>query len=115
MVYLVIEEYGHYYESGYTNMLGYSHSLEEAEVLKLSLEKAYELYQNTLDKVNEEDDRLYSLLPEDATEKQYEELCKVPLQEFRDSLGLTNSCGYEYDYYWVAIKEVKEINASNSN
>ncbi len=115
MIYLVIEEYGNYYESGNSDISGYSSSLEEAEALKLSLEKTYEVHQNILDKANEEEDRLYALLPDDYSDEQYEELYEKPLQEFRDSLGVTNSCSYEYDYYWVAIKEVKEINASNSN
>ena len=110
MIYIVEENYGHQYESNYTNLVGYCTSLEEAESKAEELEQAYALDQQLRDKYDEVYDELYEKLQPETDE------------EFDKFILELNALGYEeqnpeygYDYYYVEVREVKAFEKTSNN
>jgi len=105
MIYLVQEEYGHYYESGWNTLIGYTSDFEFAKSKVKELEEAYRLANELQDTYNETHDRLCDEIVLTGADSEYD-----LVEERMKELGFEEmSMVYAYDYYWVTIKEVPEL------
>ena len=108
MVYLVIEDYGHFYEDTWTDIIGYSEDILVAEELREQLEQQYEYFKSCFTAIEENYDKLYAELPEDPTDEEDQELYDK-LKEFEESLGLKDTSKYEYDHYGAKVVCVPKL------
>jgi len=100
MIYLVIENSGFSYEANYLNYVGYCDTLEEAKVVVAKLEAQKREYDKLKQLLDKEYDRLWEANLE-------EEVFEEALATFEESLGMPENRGYDDDYYYIEIKEVK--------
>lgn len=103
-MYIVKEEYGFYYESSNTYVLGYTESLEEAEAKKEELESTHRKYEE----YQELENNLYDEMISEGTDEEYEAYDKAS-KYLRESMGLEECSSFNYDYYWVKIEEIKHL------
>jgi len=101
MIYLVIEEYGFSYESGWTNYVGYCKTKEEAGTVVSELLEQKVKYDKLKELLDNEYDSLYEVYKDE--DEFYDRL-----KEFEDTLGMPEDRGYDYDYYNIYIKEIAE-------
>ncbi|MCI4435721.1 MAG: hypothetical protein JHC33_02775 [Ignisphaera sp.] len=109
MIYVIQEEYGHYYESAWNNIIGYTDNQLEANVLKEKLETQYDLSQKYKDIISNEEDNLYDMLPDNYSIEEYEKLYEDPMRDFKEALGINDTSAYDYDYYNVRVCIVNKV------
>ena len=103
-MYIVKEEYGFQYESNHSYTIGYTESLEEAQDKVIELEATHNKYAQYIQLDNE----LYESMLIEGTEEEEEAYHKAS-KYLKESMELEWNCGYDYDYYYVTIEEIKHL------